>query len=96
MKLLIIVETPDDDGLHFPRQTAALQEYGERVHANNFRKLGAEPYTAIGMDGGPNTMLCSNGVKVTEQRIDADYFKGKVYDALPRWARGIWGRLVWA
>lgn len=90
MKLLIIVETPDDDDLHYPRIAGALFEYVGRSVANhrshNF-SCTDDDVGRIGRTGGPNTLIASNGVRVTERRVDLPYFLFRLHDWLPRWLR---------
>lgn len=89
MKLLLIVETPDDDALHYTRVNEALRRYIARVEANN-----RDPFNAcdhFGMTKGPNSAVLvlveGDRVKITEVRVDSAPWIVCALDTLPRWLR---------
>lgn len=83
MKLVILVETPNDDDLHGPRIHRALSDYIACA------QIGG---SCIGSTGGPNRMVASNGVKVIEMRVDQEFILTKLGDQVPTF-RGAWWRL---
>lgn len=91
MKVVIIVETPNDDRLHYPLVAEALHRYTSRVKQNNRDSFHAPDN--LGLNGGPNTVELvlsdelQTRVKLTEFRCDKDYLVFKAYDRLPRWLR---------
>lgn len=89
MKLVLIVETPNDDRLHHPLIAEALHRYTHRVKANNSSAFHA--IDDLGLTGGPNTaefvLHDMTRVKVTEFRCDREYLVMTAYDKLPRWLR---------
>lgn len=99
MKLLLIVEIPGDDGIQHQRVERALQYYAIRIRKNNRSIFGAPPpIGSIGLTAGPNVLDFSTdtawdlatemrGVRITEQRIDADCFKFRIWNWLRRWPR---------
>lgn len=95
MKILLIIETPEDDELHWKRVHRALDLYMSRIRANNEGDCKTSPIDDIGMNGGPNILECGGDVRVFEQRVDARHFKWKVYECLPKWARGLYAKFAW-
>lgn len=72
MRLLLVIETPEDDAPHAPRVRQALWEYERRVMLNHHLVYTRRnTIDKIGLDGGPNAMECENECRVTEMRIDA-------------------------
>lgn len=83
MKVLIIVETPDDDAMHNPRIDNALRVYLDRVRCGDMGRTGEAERLVVPHDLGP--------IRLYSRRIDFAFFRQKAFDALPRWAQ----RLVW-
>lgn len=86
MKVVIVVETPEDDELHWPRIERALAAYWARVRRNH---TGVR-VDAIGCDGGPNRLVVhdqAGDITVTEVRIDRDRLLWRIWSALPWWLR---------
>lgn len=95
MKLMIVITTPNDDDLHWPRIALALNEYMARVRENNAREFEPDP-DPIGRTGGPNRMVASNGVGVFEMRVDREFIRWQFGDHVPTFRRWWgWARCWW-
>jgi len=99
VKILLVIETPEDDDIHWVRITRALDLYACKVRANNCASL-QKSYPAldrIGLTAGPNVLDCGLGVSITEARIDSKCFKYQVFGCLHRHfplAARAWSALV--
>lgn len=67
MEIFLRIEMPDDEDYYWMRVCEALDEYKARVRANNEADSAIGPVDRIGMDKGPNTLICARGVRITER-----------------------------
>lgn len=68
MKLQLVVETPDDEEIHWQRIGKALIEYTQKVAIHNEYPDGPGD-RRLGCTEGPNSMTASNGVIITERKL---------------------------
>lgn len=87
MKIVIVVETQEDDRLHWPRIERGLLAYVARVRINNTTGIGG--IDNVGCNGGPNTMIVGDydPVTVTEVRVDRARLLYAIWGRLPWWLR---------
>lgn len=101
MKILLLVETPDDDRLHWPLIEQALLFYVACVRYNNTAGMNDTRTNAFGMDGGPNAIQLLD-VKLLERRVDLSFLIDRLRTAPRRWLRSRkaalhswWAKCAW-
>lgn len=100
MKVLILVETPEDDELEYRRVVTALRVYCSLVERNNDPAFSQNELMnllspELGMDGGPNKMVLessSGRTIVTESRIDNHHLQLAALAFTNRLLSWAWGK----
>lgn len=83
MKLVITVETPNDDKTHYTRIGSALREYVMETYRNNEKPF--RPGSFIGLTGGPHVMLWQeHGIRLTARRVDLAFLFSKALNPIRR------------